>query len=94
MFKGSIRFEVTKSSKSKRVLPNIFKSPKIPNDKVVGIAMAEIMKNKIVQAFLLDIPNLSTIVAHGPSTILIPEVTAAQKSNIKNASEIKSPKGI
>lgn len=61
---------------------------KIPKDKVAGIARADIIKNNIVQAFILDILNLSVNDAHGPSTILMPEVTAAQNNNTKNASEI------
>ncbi len=93
-FNGINMFEVIKSRKSKSVLPNIFNPLNIQNDNVVGIAIAEIIKNKIVQALLRDIPNLSTIVAQGPSTILIPDVTAAQKSSTKNATEMKSPNGI
>ena len=47
-----------------------------------------------MQAFVLENLNLSMRVAQGPSIILIPEVTAAQKSNIKNAQATIFPQGI
>lgn len=94
VFSGSIIFEVKKSKNSKSVLSNILKSFKSPNDSVVGIAISEIIVNKIVQAFALEILNLSTRVAQGPSTMLIPDVTAAQNNKIKNAEEIRFPNGI
>ena len=91
---GSITFDVRKSRKSNKVLPIIFTSPKIPKDKVAGIAIADIMQNSMVQAFVRDILNLSISVAQGPSTILIPEVSAAQNNKTKNANETKFPHGI
>ena len=94
VFNGSIKFEVTKSRKSNSVLPNILKPPQHPNDKDAGIAISEMIQNSMVQAFLREIPNRSIIVAQGPSTMLIPEVNAAQKSNTKNADDIIPPKGI
>ena len=42
-------------------------------------------KNNIVAAFILDILNLSVIVAKDTSKILIPDVRAAAKSRTKNA---------
>ncbi len=90
---GSIIFDVKKSKKSNIVRPKILTSPKIPNDNVAGIAISEIIKNSILQALILDILNLSINVAQGPSIILMPEVTAALKSNTKNAKETKFPYG-
>ena len=84
-FKGSIKFEVTKSRRSKRVLPKILKCSKIPKDSVVGIAIKDMITNKSAQAFVLEILNLSIREAHGPSIMLIPEVSAALKSKMKNA---------
>ena len=94
VFNGNIIFDVIKSRKSKRDLSKIFKSDNKPNDNVAGIANAEIMQNKIVHAFILEILNLSIKDAHGPSKTLIPEVTAAQNNKMKNAHEIIFPKGI
>jgi hypothetical protein len=75
-------------------LSNNFILPSKPNDKVAGIASSVIAKNIRVQALIRDILNRSIRVAQGPSTILIPDVTAAQKRSTKNAKEIKFPKGI
>ena len=58
VFNGSIIFEVRKSKNSKSVLSNILKLFKSPNDSVVGIAISEIIVNKIEQAFTLEILNL------------------------------------
>ena len=88
---GSIIFDVKKSRKSKIVRPKILISPKIPNDRVAGIAMSEIIRNNMQQALILVILNLSISVAHGPSTILMPEVTAAQNNSMKNAKETILP---
>ena len=87
-------FDVVKSKRSKRVLSKSLKLPKSPKDNVVGIAINEIMKNNITQAFVLEILNLSIKVAQGPSTMLMPEVSAAQKRSTKNAQETTLPKGI
>ncbi len=59
-----------------------------------GIAIADIIKNNIPQAFPLVILYLSIIAAIGTSIILIPDVSAAAKSKIKKAPEIISPCGI
>jgi hypothetical protein len=83
-----------KSRKSNIVLSKILIPSKIPKDNVAGIAITEIIPNRMAHAFILDILNLSIIVAQGPSRILIPEVTAAQKSKTKNAQEIILPQGI
>jgi hypothetical protein len=93
VFIGSIIFDVKKSKKSKIVLPNNFISPKSPNDSVAGIAITAIALNSIILALILEILNLSIRVAQGPSKMLIPEVTAAQNSSIKNAKEIMFPNG-
>jgi hypothetical protein len=76
------------------VLSKILTPSRMPKDKVAGIAKTEIVPNRMAHAFILDILNLSIIVAQGPSRILIPEVTAAQKSRTKNAQEIIFPQGI
>ena len=93
-FKGNIRFDVIKSRKSNIVLSKILTPFSIPKERVAGIAITEIIPNKMEHAFILDILNLSIIVAHGPSRILIPEVTAAQNSKMKNAQAIMLPQGI
>ena len=94
VFIGSIILEVKKSRKSKIDLSRNFIPLKSPNDRVAGIAKIPIIANNMQQAFILEILNLSISVAQGPSRILIPEVTAAQNSRIKNAHEIIFPQGI
>ena len=93
-FKGISIFDAEKSSISKIVFPNSFISPKIPNDKVAGMLIKATAKNIIIHAFNLDIFNLSTKVAQGTSSMLIPDVTAAQNNKIKNAPAIMFPQGI
>ncbi len=83
-----------KSRKSNIVLSKILIPSRTPKDNVAGIAITVIIPNRMAHAFILDILNLSIIVAHGPSRMLIPEVTAAQKSRTKNAQEITFPQGI
>ena len=84
-------FEVKKSRKSKTVLSNNFILFKIPKERVAGIAISEMIQNRTRQALILDNFNFSTRVAQGASNILIPDVTAAQSSNIKNDKAIKHP---
>ena len=84
VFKGSIMFDVVKSRKSKNVLPNILKFSKSPKDRVAGIAIIAIIKNIIDVAFSLVILNFSINAAVGASTMLIPDVNAANKRKIKN----------
>ena len=93
-FRGIKRLDVVKSRKSKIFFPNIFKSFNIPKDSVAGIASADTIQNNIKQAFVLENLKRSTIVAIGTSIMLIPEVIAAAKSSIKNATEIMLPCGI
>ena len=93
-FKGIKTFEVAKSRKSKIVFPIIFTLSKTPNESDAGIAIADIIQNKIKQAFLRDILNLSVIDATGTSIMLIPDVTAAARSRIKKAAETILPWGI
>ena len=59
----------------------------IPKDKVASVESIAITTNKITLAFVLEIFNLSTSDAIGTSKILMPEVRAANKINIKNAVE-------
>ena len=73
------------------VFPQILKCSKIPKDNDAGTENIDIMINNMQQALSLDILNLSTRVAQGPSIMLIPEVTAAQNSNTKNAADIRLP---
>jgi len=84
-------FDVKKSRKSNIVFPNIVAFSNNPKDNVAGIATTEIRINKITDAFILDILNLSIKVAQGPSTILIPDVIAADNKSTKNAQEIILP---
>lgn len=94
VFSGSMTFDVKKSKKSNMDLLKIKQPFSMPNDKVAGIAIIEIKINSSVQAFILDILNLSVIVAHGPSRTLIPEVIAAQSNNIKNSNATMLPPDI
>ena len=87
-------FEVTKSRKSKIVLPNNLISPKALKESVAGIARAEIIIKSKMHDFNLVNLNLSLKVATETSRMLMPEVKAAQKSNIKNKSATIFPCGI
>lgn len=93
-FKGINRLDVAKSRKSNIVFLRIVILLSVLKDNAAGIAIADIIKNNIPQAFSLVILYLSIIAAIGTSIILIPDVSAAAKSKIKKAPEIISPCGI
>ncbi len=84
-FKGNNIFDAEKSSISKIVLSNNFRLFKTPKDNVAGTLIDATIKNIIIHAFNLDNLNLSTKVAQGTSSMLIPDVIAAQNNKIKNA---------
>ena len=90
-FIGIKTFAVIKSKKSKIVFWKIVRCFKRPKDNVAGIAIIEIIPNKIADALTLEILNLSIKVATGTSKILIPDVNAATRRNIKNAIKTRLP---
>ena len=90
-FRGIKRFEVIKSRKSKIDLLSMVKWLKTPKESVAGIARADTIKNKYVQALFLDIFILSIIDAIGTSIMLMPEVMAAASNRVKNAAETILP---
>ena len=94
VFNGIKITEVVKSKKSKNVFPNKVKFCNNPNERAAVTAITEIMQNKIAQAFVLVIWKRSINTETGASTMLIPEVIAADSNNTKKATEIMFPKGI
>ena len=90
-FIGINTFAVIKSKKSKIVFWKIVRCFNKPKDNVAGIAIIEIIPNKIVDALTLEILNLSIKVATGTSKMLIPDVNAATRRNTKNAIKTRLP---
>ena len=82
------------NSTNKILLINMSISFKIPNDNVARTEITPIITNNMLLALILEILQFSINDAMGTSRMLMPDVMAANKSNIKNKIETMFPKGI